>query len=63
MNYLLCRQTAQTRGAEMENMEEMPMAGGTGGREEDAENYPHSAANARGQLRAAEAEAGAPSLP
>ncbi|XP_039096290.1 interleukin-15 receptor subunit alpha isoform X3 [Hyaena hyaena] len=42
------RQTSQTPGVEMENMEEMPMTGGTNGREEDA---------------AAEAETRAPPLP
>ncbi|KAF5928672.1 hypothetical protein HPG69_008460 [Diceros bicornis minor] len=41
VHYLLCRRTSRRANVEMENMEDIPMAGGTSGREEDTENYPH----------------------
>ncbi|XP_014639016.1 PREDICTED: interleukin-15 receptor subunit alpha [Ceratotherium simum simum] len=41
VHYLLYRRTSRRANVEMENMEDIPMAGGTSGREEDTENYPH----------------------
>lgn len=63
VNYLLYRQTSQIRTVAMENMEEIPMTGGTNGRDEDAENQAHNLGNSRGELRAAKAEARMPTLP
>ncbi|XP_058388361.1 interleukin-15 receptor subunit alpha isoform X3 [Diceros bicornis minor] len=39
--YKVLRRTSRRANVEMENMEDIPMAGGTSGREEDTENYPH----------------------
>ncbi|XP_044916773.1 interleukin-15 receptor subunit alpha isoform X2 [Felis catus] len=61
--YKRSRQTSQIRTVAMENMEEIPMTGGTNGRDEDAENQAHNLGNSRGELRAAKAEARMPTLP
>ncbi|XP_043417462.1 interleukin-15 receptor subunit alpha isoform X3 [Prionailurus bengalensis] len=61
--YKRSRQTSQIRTVAMENMEEIPMTGGTNGRDEDAENQAHNLGNSRGKLRAAKAEARMPTLP
>lgn len=63
VNDLLYRQTSQTPQVEMESMEEVPMTRGANGKEDTAENYPHNLEDSRGDLRAAEAEAKAPTLP
>ncbi|XP_048957189.1 interleukin-15 receptor subunit alpha isoform X2 [Canis lupus dingo] len=61
--YQKMRQTSQTPQVEMESMEEVPMTRGANGKEDTAENYPHNLEDSRGDLRAAEAEAKAPTLP
>lgn len=61
--YKKMRQTSQTPQVEMESMEEVPMTRGANGKEDTAENYPHNLEDSRGDLRAAEAEAKAPTLP
>ncbi|XP_030176968.1 interleukin-15 receptor subunit alpha isoform X1 [Lynx canadensis] len=61
--YKRSRQTSQIRTVAIENMEEIPMTGGTNGRDEDAENQAHNLGNSRGKLRAAKAEARMPTLP
>ncbi|XP_042846900.1 interleukin-15 receptor subunit alpha isoform X5 [Panthera tigris] len=61
--YKRSRQTSQIRTVAMENMEEIPMTGGTNGRDEDAENQAYDLGNSRGKLRAAKAEARMPTLP
>ncbi|XP_058537969.1 interleukin-15 receptor subunit alpha isoform X5 [Neofelis nebulosa] len=61
--YKRSRQTSQIRTVAMENMEEIPMTGGTNGRDEDAENQAYNLGNSRGKLRAAKAEARMPTLP
>ncbi|XP_045320126.1 interleukin-15 receptor subunit alpha isoform X1 [Leopardus geoffroyi] len=61
--YKRSRQTSQICTVAMENMEEIPMTGGTNGRDEDAENQAHNLGNSRGKLRAAKAEARMPTLP